>query len=122
MENFKSHPTKTVLTISVGFVFVYFITKWNWVLAVSFIVGLLGIVSDYMSQKIDFVWMQFAHLMGLIVPNIFLGLIFYLFLFPISMLSRLFGKKDPLHLKNHEDSLFTVLHKDFDKASFEKAW
>ena len=122
MKNLKSEPIKTCLTIAVGFIVVFLATKGQWAIYVSLIVSAIGLFSDYLSQKIDFVWMKLTWVLSLIVPNILLGAIFYLFLFPISMLSKLFGKSDPLLLKNNNNSTFTTEHKEFSKASFEKPW
>ena len=122
MKKQKTDPTKTVLTISVGFIVVYLITKWNWEISVSLIVGLIGIFSTYGSKLIAFLWLKLTWLLGLIVPNILLGAIFFLFLFPIAILSRLFGKNDPLNLKNEADSTFRNSNKQFEKVSFEKPW
>ena len=122
MKNLKSEPIKTCLTIAVGFIVVFLATKAQWAIYVSLIVGAIGLFSDYLSQKIDFVWMKLTWVLSLIVPNILLGAIFYLFLFPISMLSKLFKKDDPLLLKNNSSSTFTTEHKEFGKASFEKPW
>lgn len=117
-----TNPAKTVLTISVGFILVYLFTKWKWAISLAVIIGLAGILSNYLSQKIDFLWMKLTWLLSLIIPNIILGAIFYLFLYPLSILSRIFGAKDPLHLKNNSESVFKTVHKNFDKASFEKTW
>jgi hypothetical protein len=117
-----SNPVKTTLTISVGLIVVYLITKKQWVLSVSFVVGLIGIFSDFLSQKIDFVWMKISWLLSLIVPNIVLSLIFYLLLFPISLLAKLFGEKDTLRLKNNSKTNFIDFKGSFDKSSFERTW
>ncbi len=122
MKDKKTNITKTILTISVGFVLVYLATKWNWAILVSFVVGLIGIVSTYLSQKIEFLWDKLTWLLSLVVPNILLSAVFYLFLFPVSILSKLFGKKDPLRLRNKGSSVFVKVDKDFDKTSFEKPW
>ena len=122
MKNIKSEPIKTCLTIAVGFIVVFLATKGQWAIYVSLIVGAIGLFSDYLSQKIDFVWMKLTWVLSLIVPNILLGVIFYLFLFPIALLSKLFKKDDPLLLKNSNNSTFTTEHKEFGKASFEKPW
>jgi hypothetical protein len=118
----KTNPTKTVLTITVGFIAVYLITRWKWAISVSLIIGLTGVFSVYLSRKIEFVWMKLSWILSLIVPNILMGAIFYLFLFPISVFSRLFGKKDPLNLKDNSGSHFKNKEKGFDKESFEKPW
>ena len=122
MKNSKTNPAKTVLIIVIGFIVVYLITKWHWAIYVSLVVGLAGALSDYLSEKIDFVWMKLAWVLNLIVPNILLGIIFYIFLVPISLLSKLFSKSDPMNLKNKKGSIFKEVNKTFDKASFEKTW
>jgi hypothetical protein len=122
MKTSKSDPGKTILTISMGFTIVYLTTKWNWAIAVSLLAGLIGISSTYLSGKVDFLWTKLSEILGLIVPKILLAAVFYLFLFPIAVLSKVFGKKDPLLLKNNCDSLFVTPKKAIDRASFEKPW
>ena len=122
MKKVKSQPVNTMLTISTGFIVIFLITNWKWALFVALAIGLFGMFSPYISRKIDYLWMKLAYLLGLIIPNIILSLIFFLFLFPISILSKLFGKKDPLILTNKGNSIYKITSKSFDKKSFEKPW
>jgi len=121
-KQIKSNPTKTVLVIAVGFLIIYFFSGWKWALNVSLIVGVLGLLSDYLAEKIDYLWMKLTWVLSMIVPNILLSLIFYIFLTPIALLSKVFGEKNQLSLKNTQDSLFKDNTKPFDKTSFEKTW
>ena len=66
--------------------------------------------------------MKLTMVLALIVPNILLGAIFYLFLFPIALLSRVFGKKDPMRLKNSSSTVWVEKNAGFDAPSFEKPW
>lgn len=118
----KTEPIKTVLIITVGMLIIYLITKWKWSINVSIIVGVLGLLSNYFAEKIDFLWMKLAWLLSLIIPNILLAIIFYLFLTPIALLSRVFGEKNQLTLKNTNQSLFKDKNKQYDKLIFEKPW
>ncbi len=122
MKKTKTDPIKTVLIITVGFIIIFLITKAQWAIFVAVGIGLIGILSSYLSRKIDFLWMKLAWILSMIIPNILLGLVFYLFLFPISLLSKLFGNKDPLILKNKADSIYINCNKKFDKETFEKLW
>ncbi len=122
MKNFKSDPVKTCLTISVGFLVAYLITKAHWALLVALVIGLIGVLSGFLAKKVDWLWMKLTWILSLIVPNILLGAVFYLFLFPIALLARVFGKKDPLLLNNSKASTYTSENKVFDKASFENPW
>lgn len=122
MKKKKNDPAKTVLTISMGFLLLYLIFSWDWAITVSLLVGLIGICSAFLSKKIEYGWLKLGTLLALIVPNLLLTGIFYLILFPLALLSRLFGKTDPLLLKNREESTFTISEREFEKASFEKVW
>jgi len=122
MRSNNSNPVKTTLIISVGFILVYLFSKGDWAIYTSLIIGFVGIFSTYLSKKIHFLWMKLAWLLSLIIPNIVLGIIFFLFLLPISILSKLFRKKDPLQLKNTTDSVFIDVNKNFEKSCFEKTW
>ena len=122
MKKLKTDPVKTVLTISMGFLVIYLGTKWSWAIIVSLVIGSIGIFSDYLSIKVNFLWMKLTWLLSLVVPFILLSVIFYLFLFPIAILSKLFGKKDEMILKNRLSSTFMVRDKSFDKSTFEKVW
>ena len=118
----KSNPTKTVLTIVIGFLFIFLITHQKWLFTTAFIVGLAGLMSDFLAKKIDFVWMKLALILSYIVPNIILSLIFFVILTPIALTMKLLSKKDHLSLKNTSDSLFKSYSKTFDKVYFEKYW
>ena len=118
----KTEPIKTVLVISMGLLLIFLFTQWQWTLFTSLAIGLIGIFSPYLSKKVDFLWMKLTYVLSLIVPNILLGAVFYLLLFPISLFSKLFRKKDPLLLTNRLKSTYTVPERSFDKESFEKPW
>ena len=122
MQKLKSDPVKTCLTISVGFLVVYLITKAQWPLTVALVVGLIGMLSGFLAKKVDWLWMKLAMVLSFIVPNILLSAVFYLFLFPVALLARLFGKSDPLLLKNSKSSTYKAENKVFEKESFENPW
>ena len=65
--------------------------------------------------------MKLAQLLGYIIPNILLSIVFYLILFPLSLLSKLFTK-DPLMLSSKYDSYFVDVNKEMDQKSFENMW
>lgn len=115
-------PAKTVLVVSVGFAILFLLTKHNWTLYVSVIVGIIGAMSDFLAEKIDWIWTKIAWVLSKIVPNIIMTVVFYMVLTPIALLSRLFGKRDPIDLKNKQDSLFKTKNHAYTKASFEKPW
>ena len=121
-NNQQNNSSTTVLTIVVGFMVVYWITKMDWAIYIALSVGILGILSSWIRDQIDWVWGQLAKVLSYIVPNVLLSAIFYLFLTPIAFLSRLFGKNDPLMIKKSPDSVWIEKENTFSKESFEKTW
>ena len=124
MSKLKSDPFKTVLVIVAGFIIIYAISiyyanDWSWALYIAIIVSILSIASKKMALLIEKAWFLLAKLLSKIIPNIILGLVFYLFLFPISLLSKLFGNKDPMSLKNPTGSVFKERKYQFTPESFK---
>lgn len=122
MKKVKNNPIKTVLTISVGFGVIFFLSGLKWSLYVSLIIGVLGVFSNKIAEWIDFFWMKLAKVLSYIVPNIILSIIFFLFLYPLSILSKIFGNKDSLQLKRKYKTLWIDTSKQNAKKAFEKMW
>ena len=112
---------ETILTISIGFLILFLIFKHNTFLYTSLIVGVIGLLSSYLSKILVIIWFKIAEVLGMIMPKIVLGLVFYLFLFPISLLAKI-GKKDNLMLSNNYQSYFVHRIKKAEKSDFEKTW
>ena len=121
IEN-KLKAKSTILVLVVGFIIIYAYSKNYNFLRISIIIGLVGVISDSVSLIIDKIWFKISYILGLIVPNILLGLIFYIILFPIALLSRIFGNKDALNLKNNTNTLFINKNSIFKSKSFEQPW
>jgi hypothetical protein len=121
-KTMKSDTSKsTILVISMGFLMLHFLFSWQWAAWVAFIIGLIGILSPFVSRKIEMVWMMMAQYMGRLIPGFLLSIVFFLFLFPISLLSKLF-RKDQLMLSNKYKTYFFDINKEADKKSFERIW
>ena len=121
-KNQISDPYKTVLTIVIGFGIIYLITQNKYILYTALGVGVLGLLSSFLAKQIENLWGLLAKLLSYIIPNILLSIIFFLFLFPIALLARVFTKKDPLKLKRSSESTFVVDERNFDTASFEQTF
>jgi hypothetical protein len=117
----KDTSKSTILVISMGFLILYLVFAWRWAVTTSLVIGLVGILSNTLSNKIEWAWMKLSHVLSLIVPSVLLTIIFYLILFPISLFSKLFTK-DPLMLSNKHSSYFVDIKKEFNKKSFETIW
>lgn len=110
----------TVLTISMGFLLIFLFTDIPLFIYISLGVGILGL-SDYMSNKIETVWMGLTKLLSYIVPNILLSAIFYLILLPFGLIFRMLNK-DPLLLSSDHETYWVEEEKEFDRESLRKPW
>jgi hypothetical protein len=122
MKNLKSDPLKTMLTITTGFLILYLVFDRRWMLIVAAGTGLSGILSAWLSKKIEFLWMKLTFILSLIVPNIILALIFFIFLLPVAILSRLFRKKDFMQIRRGRSTYFTERKVNFTPEFFENPW
>ena len=122
MDTKKTSPANTVLTIVTGFVIIFMMTKKEWAIYVALVVGIAGLLSPALASLIDKVWMKIGVVLSYIVPNILLSLVFFLFLTPIALISRLFKKKDALTLVNPKGSVYNERNKLFEANDLENPW
>ena len=118
---YKSNPQSSILGIMTGLIILYLFFSWKWTIILSLILAIIGISSNFLSLKIEKTWFRLALILSYIIPPIILSLIFYLFLFPISLISKIFTK-DPLMLSNKYKSYFKDVSRKFDKQDFENIW
>lgn len=116
----KDKSKSTVLIISMGFLLIYIVGNVQLLLYISLAVGILGL-SDRMSRFIEKLWMGLAKLLGYIVPNILLTLVFFIVLYPFALIYRL-TEDDPLLLSPDHETFWVTDEKEPDPASFEKTW
>ena len=100
---------------------------WKWTSDLLFfyfsvILSVVVLFSEQAMFGIDFLWMKLTWLLSLIIPRIILSLLFYLFLTPLALLSRIFGDGDPLQMKKPASSMFRVEEPLSGPTSFEKMW
>jgi hypothetical protein len=113
---------KTILTIVVGFVVLSEFFHSENLTLIAILIGVLALISNIIGYKIEWIWEKIGSLLGKIVPNLLLTIIFYFFLFPLSIIKRITSKGNPLFLKNTETSYFVLTEKHFSKSDLEKMW
>ncbi len=126
----RNKVLETIVAITLGLLVIFYFTQrknfsplngTEWLVPVSILICAIGLFSNYLSEKIHWLWMKIAHIMGGIMSKVLLGAIFYLFLFPLSLISKVFKKTDSLQLKKSSGSTyyternFTYQAKDFDE-------
>lgn len=124
----REKKVEAILAIVVGFLALYFIFGvWRgfdvkWMLWVSLIVGVLSMMSDTVMNGITMVWFKFAEFLGnYITGPILLGVVFFLILFPISILARIFST-DNLMRKRRDDSYYVERNHAYVTEDIENIW
>ncbi len=117
----KDTSKSTILIITIGFTVIFILLKQQWAIYTALIIGVIGLLSDWAALKIEWLWFKLAFVLSKIVPTILLTIIFYVFLFPIAVLSKLFTN-DPLLLKNNINTTFKESDKMDIKKNMEKTW
>lgn len=119
-------PYKDILTMSAGFLILHVLVRKN--LLIKDILLYLGIgipvislLSSFVAEKIVWGWYKLAQGLGYVNSRIILSLIFFVFLTPLALLSRL-KKGDSLHLKKSDGSYFITRNHPYSKKDLEKMW
>lgn len=121
----REKELETILTICVAMVVIFLFSKQHhkyW-LTIGVVLGLIGMFSKYLTAKIALAWMKLAEGMGAVSSKVILSIVFFVFLFPIAMLSRMFGSKSSLQLKKPEgNSFYFIRNHKFEAKDLENVW
>ncbi len=117
----KEKNLETCLVIVTGLIIFWFIYKIELLLIIAAAIGVIGAFFNSLAHWINWFWYKLADILGFVVSKILLSAIFYVFLVPLALFSRLISK-NPLQLKKTERS--TWIHRDYDFSSkdLENTW
>jgi len=118
----QNKSKETVLVITVGFLILYMIFKVKVFLSLALIIGVAGVLSSWLSEKIHFFWHKLSLLLGKVSNGILLTLVFFLVLTPVGLFRRLFKKNDMTRIDRGQQSNFTEREHSFTKQDLENTW
>lgn len=110
-----------MLIIAAGFILLFFIFKMKIFLLIAAVVAVLGAMSKLATQAITWLWFKISEVLGWINSRLLLGIIFFFFLFPISLIMRLFNKIT-VKLKKHEGSYYAERNHTYTSTDLENSW
>ncbi|MFN0204520.1 MAG: SxtJ family membrane protein [Bacteroidia bacterium] len=117
----KEKQIQTILAIATGLIAFHFYTNNKWLLISGFVCLLIGLFSDFLTEKIAFLWLKLAEILGNINGKIILSLLFFLILTPMALLARLFGNKN-LNLQKSNESHYTERNHLYEAKDLENMW
>lgn len=110
------------MAISTGLLLLYLIFKIEGFIIAAFIVSLVSLLFGIIADGIGWLWLTFAKGLGFVMGNILLTIVFFVFLTPVALISKLF-RKDLLLLKRKpRSSFYFSRQKTFGAEDFENMW
>ena len=122
MKQVSHNSTLTVLTIVSGLLVLYIVFHLEILVYFAMVIGVVSILSQFARQCIHLAWMKLTELLGFIMPNVVLTLVFFVVLTPVATMSKIFTRNNPLMLKNNKKSTFIDVNRDYSKEYFEQPW
>jgi len=111
-----------MLVLAMGCLLVNVVFHWKPALWLCFAFGGIGIFSRYFSERIAWVWMRIARVLGWISNGLLLSIVFLLVLVPMAFFRRV-RKKDRLtRFDQKSSSNFISRDHLFTREDLEKMW
>jgi polyferredoxin len=117
----KTKTLETSLVITTGFLVIYLITNNRLFLYLAFAFGVTGIFIKPLAKYIAIAWFKLADILNYFVSKIILGTLFFIVLFPVSLLYKI-TNKDKLRLKRSKSSLWIERNHTYSSADLENIW
>ena len=117
----RSTARETLLVIVLGFGGLYLWLDRPWLLYTALIAGVAGMLSLRLNRWIHRGWFFLGDQLGRVMGKVLLGVIFFLVLFPLSLLSRLTGRK-AIQLKKPENGTYAPRDHVYTRDDLENMW
>lgn len=123
MDNKPSNNSRYEIPLSIViFMLILFLISKNTIfIYLALGIGVISLLSKRITHYIVLVWNQIIKIVGTINAHVILGLIFFVILFPISMVYRLLNK-DNLNLKSGKESYFQTRDHRYTAKDIENPW
>ena len=117
----ETEKLKALLVIVSGLLVFYLIFDKAWLVYTATGVGVISLMIPALGTLLIKGWFKLAELLGWVNSRIILSVVYFIFLLPLALLSRL-SKKNPLSLKRQEASLFHNRDHKYSKEDLENIW
>ena len=112
---------KNILVIVSGLLVFYYIFRLEALILAATTIGVLASLLPFFAKYLEKLWLKLALLLGWINSKILLSIVFYVFVLPLAIISRLFTK-DPLKLKKQKSTVYIDRDHLYTKQDLENLW
>ncbi len=117
----RSKHLETCIVIVTGLlVFWHFLGEKS-LIYISIAIGIIGAFIPGIAKWIHWAWYKLAEAMGFVMSKVLLTLVFFVFLFPVSLIYRMFNN-DTLQLKRKPDTYWTKRDHRYSGKDLEQVW
>ena len=117
----KDSKYEVILSVVIFMLILYFLSQHTLFVKIGFGLGLLALISNTMTQWIVTLWRYLLKGLGIINSHLLLGLVFYVVLFPLSMIYRMLNR-DILNIKGGKETYFTQRDHVYSKEDLDNPW
>ena len=117
----RQKQLETCLVISTGLIVFWFIYGAKILLTIALVIGLIGVFVPALAKWVNWAWYKLADVMGFVMSKVLLSIVFFVFLFPVALLAKLF-KKDTLQLNKKPDTYWTERKHQYSAKDLEEVW
>ena len=118
---------ESIIVIAAALIIIHFVVIYKtdeqnlYLVPVALGLLLIGFLSPWLTSKIIWLWFKLSEGIGYVMSRVILSTVFFLFLFPISVLYRLFNK-DALRLKRNGGSTYVDRSHTYTASDLENPW
>ena len=118
----KEKNQETILAIVLGLTVIWYFTHVTPLIYISIILVAIALLWQTLAGFITWIWLKLSHVMGWVMSKVILSIVFYLILFPIAALSRLF-KPDLMRIKkNGKPSYYSERNQKYSAEDLQNPW
>ena len=117
----RSKHLETILVLVLALLVGYFIAGSTYWIKAAIVLGLIGVFIPFLAEKIHWLWMKLAHVLGYVMSRVLLSVIFFIILVPLAFFSKLAGK-NTVKLKRGGATYFKERNFLYTKESLENVW
>ncbi|MCB9233570.1 MAG: hypothetical protein H6581_18075 [Bacteroidia bacterium] len=122
MKN-RTETYKTILVLAAAALVAHFVFDKTWLIYLSLGLMVISLISGWVADKISWLWLKFAEILGNVNSKVILGVIFFIFLTPLAFLYRLMGKNSmQLKRKGQGESYFTERNHTYTAKDLKNLW
>ncbi len=122
MTTEKVEKLKSLVTLVVGFLLVFLITKKVVFVYVAFCISIIALYIPFIAGLLFRGWTGLIHVLGTINSYILLTVIFFIILIPLAFASRLFKKNTLLKADSDSDSYYITREHEYTAEDLKNVW